>query len=120
MNNFSDRLSSLLEGSTQAEFACLLGVHLNSFSSWLRGERYPSYDAILKICTEKCVSADWLLGLSEVKEKAADPPSGAACPGCARRDDQIDELFLQLKALRAELQKKSGAASSPKRAASVA
>lgn len=113
MNNFSDRLSTLLAGGTQAEFADRIGVHLNSLSSWVRGERYPSFEAVHRICTEYCVSADWLFGLSDVKMPSSmDSPSGPACPDCRRRDKQIDELFSQLRVLRSELQKKAGASDS--------
>ena len=65
MKNFQDRLKTLSDGVTQKEFAKKINVPLNTFTAWLRGERLPSYEAIVSICSALGVTADWLLGLPE-------------------------------------------------------
>jgi transcriptional regulator with XRE-family HTH domain len=61
MKNFSDRLDSMRKGMTQKEFANKIGVPLNTYTAWLRGERLPSFEAIINICTVLDVKSDWLL-----------------------------------------------------------
>jgi len=61
MKNFPTRLDSLRKGMTQKEFANKIGVPLNTYTAWLRGERLPSFEAITNICTVLDVKADWLL-----------------------------------------------------------
>lgn len=68
---FGDRLDSLRNGSTQKGFAKSLGIPLNSYTNWVRGIREPSMNAIISICTQLNVSADWLLGLPERGGSAA-------------------------------------------------
>lgn len=64
---FSKRFSELRGARTQGEFADFLGISRPTVGFYESGARIP--DAlILKQIAEKCqVSADWLLGLSEVR-----------------------------------------------------
>lgn len=61
MKTLKDRLEHLQKDLTQKDFANKIGIPLNTYTAWLRNERLPSYDAIQKVCTALCVSADWLL-----------------------------------------------------------
>lgn len=114
MKKLSDRLASLVEGKTQAEFAASIGVHLNSFSAWLRGERYPSCEAIAKICTVYCVSADWLLGLSDARSLGRSDRMVPVCNGCEQRDATIQALSESIRMLTFEMSKKTGTSGSRK------
>lgn len=62
---FSEKLESLRGGLTQREFAKRLGIPLTTYTNWITGIRSPSGEAILSICTQLGISADWLLGLSD-------------------------------------------------------
>ena len=75
MKTLKDRLEHLQKGQSQRDFASQIGVPLNTYTAWLRGERLPSYEAIQKICTALGVSADWLLtgrdGVSRLRETSS-------------------------------------------------
>jgi len=102
MQSFSDRLESLRNGLTQKAFASKIGVPLNTYTAWLRAERLPSYDAIEKMCTVLCVSADWLLGLSTAPPTPATPGSKSElktlhcspgeCQECKKKETEITRL----------------------------
>lgn len=64
MSVFGERLESRRVG-TQKQFAQSLGIPLNTYTNWIRGIRKPDMDAIIKLCTQMSVSADWLLGLPD-------------------------------------------------------
>ena len=82
MNTFGEKLESLRNGMTQKEFAASLHTPINTYTNWVRGLREPSMSAIVSLCTQLSVSADWLLGISPSKVTAAtfdhSPPSEAA------------------------------------------
>lgn len=54
---------------SQASFAERIGMLQQQYSRYETGEREPQLKHLKKICTEFNVTADWLLGLSEKKEK---------------------------------------------------
>lgn len=62
---FSEKLESLRGGKTQRDFAKSLGIPLTTYTNWIAGIRSPSAEAVLSICTQLGVSADWLLGISD-------------------------------------------------------
>ena len=64
MSVFGERLESRRVG-TQKQFAQSLGIPLNTYTNWIRGIRKPDMDAIIKLCIQMSVSADWLLGLPD-------------------------------------------------------
>ena len=64
MSVFGERLESRRVG-TQKKFAQSLGIPLNTYTNLIRGIRKPDMDAIIKLCTQLSVSADWLLGLPD-------------------------------------------------------
>lgn len=67
--NFRKRLNQLLveSGNTIVAFADFLGVSRQSLGYYLNGERIPDILIFKQICERCKVSADWLLGLSDVK-----------------------------------------------------
>ena len=68
MNNIvTRRLRELFYSETQYETARRLNTALSVVSRWVNGQAKPSADLIIRICKEYNVSADWILGLSDVK-----------------------------------------------------
>lgn len=64
---FSKRLLELKGNRNNIEFAECLGISRQTVGFYLNGERVPDAENI-KLIAEKCnVSADWLLGLSDVR-----------------------------------------------------
>lgn len=68
---FADRLSDLVEqrkraGNSQKEIASDIGVSSGILSEWCSDKKTPSIDALFKIAKFFNVSADWLIGLSDV------------------------------------------------------
>jgi len=63
--SFGDRIEELRGDKTQKQFAVLLGIPLNTYTNWTRGIRFPTADAVVKICIQLGVSSDWLLGLDD-------------------------------------------------------
>ena len=62
---FPEKLESLRGEMTQREFAKRLGIPLTTYTNWVSGIRSPSAEAVLSICSQLGVSADWLLGLTD-------------------------------------------------------
>ncbi len=115
MNFFSQRLKEIRGPRTQREMASLLGWKQPLWERYESGRVCnPGIDVLLHICSTLMVSSDWLLGLSENQQQACAPPVGPSCPDCRRRDEQIDELFSQLRVMRSEVEKKTGGCGSPK------
>ena len=68
---FAERLNELLKewGGSQICFAVYVGISRQTLGFYLRGERQPNIEALKKICECCEVSADWLIGLSDVKQR---------------------------------------------------
>lgn len=62
---FGDRLRELRKGQglTQKQLADRLGVVKSVVSYYESGERYPSYDVLIKISSIFHISTDYLLGI---------------------------------------------------------
>jgi len=73
---FRSRLSERLQASalSQSRFAALVGIDRSTLSQLLAddGDRLPRADTVAAIATALQVSADWLLGLSNDMDIAAD------------------------------------------------
>lgn len=68
---FSKRFNQLRGDKTQEEFAKFLGISRPTVGFYENGDRLPDC-LVLRNISEKCdVSADWLLGLSDVKTPEA-------------------------------------------------
>jgi transcriptional regulator with XRE-family HTH domain len=109
MNSFSDRLKAIRDGRTQREMAGIIGWNQALWERYESGRvANPGIDVLLLLCSKLKISADWLLGLSDNQQIDSTTPVGPSCPDCRRRDDQIDELFSQLRVMRSEVEKKVG------------
>lgn len=65
MNTFGDRLKEARKAKklTQKELAKILGTTESNVNNYEKNRAYPKAEAIIKICNELNVSADWLLGI---------------------------------------------------------
>ncbi len=63
MNTLGNRLKELRGSRSQKEMGASLGIQLNAWARYERGEVMPGADMLAKICTTLGVSADWLLDI---------------------------------------------------------
>lgn len=104
---FAQRFSSLRSGKTQSECAELLGISRPTVGFYESGERIPDAITLGRIARICNVSADWLIGLSDVKSverniqvaAATLGISGKAAENLARisTEAEDDNLFISLK-----------------------
>ena len=66
MKNFLERLDVCRNGRSVSAFARFLGINQKTLDLYVKGERKPSVDLIIAVCTKCGRSADWLLGLSSL------------------------------------------------------
>ena len=68
MHVIGERLADIRKdhGQTQAELAARLSVSVSAVRSWEQEKSAPSHDLLVLICRIYEVSADYLLGLSDV------------------------------------------------------
>lgn len=102
---FTERFTQLRGDMTQAAFAEFLGMSRPTVGFYESGSRIP--DALgVKAIAEKChVSADWLLGLSDVRSTDGDMQQACNYTGLTERavkqlshslhPDRYDQLFLE-------------------------
>lgn len=64
MDSFLEKLKGLQGEASTAAFARRLGVNQKTLDHLVKGERKPSVEMVMTICSCLGVSADWLLGLS--------------------------------------------------------
>ena len=57
------RIQSLLRGRSGTQFAKDCGVKQQTMDNYIRGDRIPTVENLLKICTTNGVSMDWICGL---------------------------------------------------------
>ena len=76
---FSERLSKLMKerGLKQQDLASVLGVKRQTVSLYMIGQSMPDAEQLKKISMFFDVSADWLLGISEYKDKQIEKISAA-------------------------------------------
>lgn len=69
-----DRINELYResGTSLTKMATSVGISPASLQNYTAGERTPDAQGIVKLCKAFNVSADWLLGLSDVKKPDAD------------------------------------------------
>lgn len=68
------RLKTLQGDYSVSAFARFLEMPQKTVDTYINGQRKPSVEFILRVCSKFHVSADWLLGLSDTRE----PSEGAA------------------------------------------
>lgn len=79
---FSERLRELQGDRSSVEFAAFLGMSRQTIGFYLNGDRIPDILALRQIAERCNVSADWLLGLSDIK----------AFPGVSYLNKQAEAL----------------------------
>ena len=88
---FSKRLLELKGNRNNIEFAECLGISRQTVGFYLNGERVPDAENI-KLIAEKCnVSADWLLGLSDVKR--VKPELASVCAYTGLSENAVSQLI---------------------------
>jgi transcriptional regulator with XRE-family HTH domain len=67
MNDFAKKLTDLMKehGISQNQLAKILSVKQQTISRYMKGEREPEIDTIIKIAKFFEVSTDYLLGLED-------------------------------------------------------
>ena len=69
---FRSRLKELQGTSSVAAFAKSLGISQPAMNYYIKGERKPSVELIMKLCYNYKVSFEWLVGLSDVRETVSE------------------------------------------------
>ena len=87
MSDFRTRLNQLLidSGKTVTDFAKLLGISRQSLNYYLNGNRVPDCNTLRRICEKCAVSADWLLGLSGIRNPDKDFQSACKTFGLSEK-----------------------------------
>ena len=87
---FKERFHELRGEKTQEKFAKFLGMSRPTVGFYENGDRIPDLKVIINIC-EKCgVTADWLLGISDIK--SADPDKQTACEYTGLSEKTVDMI----------------------------
>lgn len=71
-DKFLLRLKELQGGESVSAFARRLEMPQNTLDCYMRGVRKPSVELLTRVCDTCQVSADWLLGLSDVRTRSSD------------------------------------------------
>ena len=71
MKIFCDRLKSarITKNLTQTQAANVIGIKLRGYQWYESGDREPNLEKLKTLCETLEVSADWLLGLSDERER---------------------------------------------------
>lgn len=69
---FTERFRELQGKQSNTDFAEFLGISRQTVGFYWNGDRVPDALTLIKIAQKCSVSADWLLGLTEVSSKSAD------------------------------------------------
>lgn len=67
MPKFRENLNKLMGELSVTEFAQKIGLSRQTVGFYLNGDRIPDCETLVQICSKCDVSANWLLGLSNVK-----------------------------------------------------
>ena len=68
MQKILERLNECRNGMSVSAFARLLGLNQKTVDLYLKGERKPSVELVLAVCSKCGRSADWLLGTTTAEE----------------------------------------------------
>lgn len=71
---FRERINELFKerNCSIVAFADEIGITRQSLTFYLNGDRFPDFPTLQKICQSLNVSADWLLGFSDVRSPSSD------------------------------------------------
>lgn len=84
-------------GETHEAFAKKIGVERNTITQYFNGNRIPTSAILFQICKNCNVSADWLLGLSDVK--SPDMSLRALCKRTGLSEKSLEYLISNAKIL---------------------
>ncbi len=72
MKHYNDRIRDLREARrlTQQQIADVLGIRQQVYSKYELGVRSLPLEHLMKLCRYYGASADWILGLGDVKEQS--------------------------------------------------
>lgn len=105
---FPSRIRELIKesGISQKDLAEDIGVTRQSLSLYINGQRTPDIEVLKRICGHFSISADWLLGLSEVKDFDIDVKAISENTGLS--GDAIETLsgLEELKTIKGKIAKK--------------
>ena len=90
MSLFSERLKSLRGNMSQAEAAAKIGITAQTLGRYENEQRKPDSEVILMLCKYYKVSADYLLGLSDVE--SVDPDIQATCELIGLSEEAVNKL----------------------------
>lgn len=80
-----NRVKTLPGADNVSGFARNVGMNQKTVDLYMKGERKPSLEFVLSICSRFAVSADWLLGLRDTKtaqqDRTSDPVQQAKLEG---------------------------------------
>lgn len=79
------RLKELQGCNSVSAFARYLEMPQKTVDTYIKGERKPSTEFILRVCAKCDVSADWLLGLSDSRDRREAPSNAATANVSAAR-----------------------------------
>ena len=68
LKEFLERLDECRNGMSVSAFARFLGLNQKTLDFYMKGERKPSVDLIVAVCSKCGRTADWLLGLTSSTE----------------------------------------------------
>lgn len=82
------RLKDLQGENSVSAFARFLEMPQKTVDTYINGQRKPSVEFIMRVCSKCHVSADWLLGLSEDR---GDSQSSAPTPTVTKSRQKVCE-----------------------------
>ena len=77
---FTERLKELQGNMSVAALAKTLGVTQPAMNYYIKGERKPSVELMIKLCYNFKVSFEWLVGLSDVRTPVKEAAPTVATP----------------------------------------
>lgn len=103
MKSISDRLKELRGTESQSAVAKRLGISQQGWARYETGKILPGAEIIRQICSKFNISADWLLGLSDVRTttQSVEPPMMAISK---RQNLQRGDVAFEIAAIRRQLE----------------
>ena len=65
LEKFLSRLNECRNGLSVSAFSRVIGMNQKTLDTYVKGERKPSVELVVAVCSSCGRSADWLLGLSK-------------------------------------------------------
>lgn len=91
MPQFRDNLRELMGDLSVTDFAQKIGLSRQTVGFYLNGDRIPDCETLVQICSKCNVSANWLVGLSDVKNP--DPSIAAITQRTGLSERSVDLLI---------------------------